>query len=141
MFIKTHCPVCGNKVYHDIRLSALEHLLFEGEKQACKYVIENIKVQDSLTEEELVRNILHSLQKIIYDGIEVEILIGVLEENYGVTEACCKDLIERIQLELQMYCPDRKRLYFADPEELGSYTKKTTSNLVFDSFSVYFISF
>ncbi|MCC4770735.1 hypothetical protein FXV91_11255 [Methanosarcina sp. DH2] len=128
-------------MYHDIRLSALEHLLFEGEKQACRYVIENIKVQDSLTEEELVRNILHSLQKIIYDGIEVEILIGVLEENYGVTEACCKDLIEKIQLELQMYCPDRKRLYFADPEELGSYTKKTTSNLVFDSFSVYFISF
>lgn len=141
MFIKTHCPVCGNEIYHDIRLSTLEHFLFEGEKQAYKYVIENIEVQDSLTEEELVRNILQSLQKIIYDGIEVEVLIGILEENYGVTGNCCRDLIERIQLELEMYCPDRKRLYFADPKELGSYTKKTTSDLAFDSFSVYFIYF
>jgi hypothetical protein len=141
MFIKTHCPVCGNEIYHDIRLSALEHLLFEGERQACRYVIENIEVQDSLTEEELVRNILQSLQKIIYNGIEVEVLIGILEENYGVTGTCCRDLIERIQLELEMYCPDRKRLYFADPGELGSYTKKTIADLTFDSFSVYFISF
>ncbi len=89
-------------------------------------MVENIKVTDSLTEEELVRNILQGLRRVINDGIEVEVLAGILKENYGVTGACCSGLIEKIQLELGMYCPDRKRLYFADPEELGSYTKKVT---------------
>ncbi|MPM80940.1 hypothetical protein SDC9_127991 [bioreactor metagenome] len=129
MFIKIHCPVCGSDMYHDIRLSALEYLHFEGEMEACRYVIKNIEVQDSLTEEELVRSILYSLQKVIHDGIKIETLIEALEANYGVTGNCCMEIIERIQIELGMYCPDRKRLYFADPGESGSYTKK--NNLYF----------
>jgi hypothetical protein len=95
--------------------------------KACRYLVENIKVTDSLTEDELVRNILQGLQRVINDGIEVEILAEILKENYGVTGSCCSGIIERIQLELGMYCPDKKRLYFADPEDLGSYTKKVTS--------------
>lgn len=133
MFIKIHCPVCGSDMYHDIRLSALEYLHFEGETEACRYVIKNIEIQDSLTEEELVRCILQSLQKVIYDGIEVETLIEVLEENYGVTGSCCMEIIEKIQLELGMYCPDRKRLYFADPGEPGNYTKENTLYFLFES--------
>ncbi|AKB37884.1 hypothetical protein MSSAC_3294 [Methanosarcina siciliae C2J] len=135
MFLKIHCPVCGAEMYHDIRLSALEHLHFEGERQACRYVVENIEIQDSLTEEELVRSILQSLQKVIHDGIEVETLIGILEENYGVTGSCCMELIEKIKLELDMYCPDRKRLYFADLGETGSYAKRKTLYFLSDSFS------
>ena len=127
MFIKAHCPVCGTDVYHNVRLHALEHLNFEGEGQACRYMVENIRVTDSLTEDELIGNILQSLQRVIIDGIEVEILAGILKENYGVTVSCCSGIIERIQLELGMYCPDKKRLYFADPEDLGSYTRKVTS--------------
>lgn len=141
MFIKTHCPVCGNKVYHEVRLFALEQLHFEGERQACRYVIENIEVRDSLTEEELVRSILQGLHKIVHDGIEVDVLIEVLQENYGITGPCCRDLIERIQLELNMYCPDRKRLYFAEPEEPGDYMKKSFSYIALDSFSFYPDSF
>ncbi|MCQ1534804.1 hypothetical protein FTO70_03680 [Methanosarcina sp. KYL-1] len=41
MFIKAHCPVCGTDLYQNIRLHALEHLHFEGEKQAYRYAIEN----------------------------------------------------------------------------------------------------
>ena len=126
MFIKAHCPVCGTDAFHNVRLHALEHLTFEREGQACRYMVENIEVTDSLTEEELVRNILQGMRRVIKDGIEVEVLAGILKENYGVTGACCRGLIEKIQLELGMYCPDRKRLYFADPEELGSYTKTVT---------------
>ncbi|WP_196296992.1 hypothetical protein [Methanosarcina barkeri] len=126
MFIKARCPVCGTNVYHNIRLHTLEHLNFEGDKQACRYMVENIEVTDSLTEEEFVRNILQGLQRVIHDGIEVEVLAGILKENYGITGTCCSGLIERIQLELDMYCPDRKKLYFADPEELGSYSKRNS---------------
>jgi hypothetical protein len=132
MFVKAHCPVCGTNVYHNIRLHALEKRNFAGEGQACRYTVENINVTDSLTEDELIRNILQGLQSVIDDGIEVEILSGILRENYGVTESCCSGIIERIQLELGMYCPDKKKLYFADPEELGSYTKNVTSSLVLD---------
>jgi|GEM_PF-794045 len=133
MFIKAHCPVCGIDVYHNIRLQALENLNFEGEVQACRYAVENIEITDSLTEEEFVRDILQSLQRVIHDGIEVEVLSGILKENYGVTGACCSELIEKIELELGMYCPDRKKLYFADPEELGSYAKKSTYLFTLDS--------
>ena len=128
MFVKAHCPVCGTDVYHNIRLHSLEHLSFEGEGQACRYAVENIKIIDSLTEDELIMQILQGLQRVINDGIEVEILSGILKENYGVTEACCNEIIERIQLELGMYCPDKKRLYFADP--LGSYTKTATFSFI-----------
>jgi hypothetical protein len=133
MFIKAHCPVCDTDVYHNVRLHAMEHLNFEGEGQACRYMVENIKVTDSLTEDELVRNILQSLQKVINDGIEIEVLAGILKENYGITGVCCSGLIDRVQLELGVYCPDRKRLYFADPEELGSYAKKVTSLFALDN--------
>lgn len=133
MFVKAHCPVCGTDVYHNIRLHALEHLNFEVERQACRYAIENIEVTDTLTEDELIRDILQGLQRVIKDGIEVEILAGILKDNYGVTEACCSQIIEKIQLELGMYCPDKKKLYFADPEELGSYTKKATSSFALDN--------
>lgn len=135
MFVKAHCPVCGTDVYHNIRLHALEYLNFEGEEQACRYAVESIKVTDSLTEDEIIRYILEGLQKVINDGIEVEILAGILRENYGITGACCCGIIERIQLELGMYCPDQKRLYFADPEDLGSYTKKASSSFVLEKLS------
>lgn len=141
MFVKINCPVCGSEAYHNISLSTLEHMNFEGEKQAYRYIIENIEVKGSLPEEDFIRSILQGMRKIIYDGIEVEVLRGILEENYGVTGACCMDLIERIQLELDMYCPDRKRLYFAETEELGSYTKKKTFYLTLDPFSTYLTCF
>jgi len=124
MFIKAPCPVCGSQAYYDIRLSALEYLHFEGEKQACIYIIENIEVKYSLPEEEFVEGILRGVQEIVHDGIQVEFLIKVLGENYGVAGSCCMDLIEKIKLELDMYCPDNKRLYFAESEEPGSYMKR-----------------
>lgn len=61
----------------------------------------------------------------VIDVLEDELLFkleattGILKENYEVTGVCCRELIERIQLELDMYCPDRKRLYFVDSEESG----------------------
>jgi hypothetical protein len=112
MFIKAHCPVCDTDVYHNIRLHALEHLQFEGEKEVCRYAVESVEVIDSLIEQEMIREVLQGLHRIIHDGIEVKVLAGILKENYGITGACCRELIERIQLELDMYCPDRKRLYF-----------------------------
>jgi hypothetical protein len=117
MFIKAHCPVCGTDVYHNIRLHALEHLYFEGEKEACRYAVESIEVTDTLTEKELVKDILQGLHGIIHDGIEIEVLAGILKENYGITGVCCMEIIERIQLELDMYSPDMKKLYYVHQDD------------------------
>lgn len=75
---------------------------FEGEKEFCRYAVESIEVADTLTEEELVRNVLQGLERIIHDGIEVKVLAGILKENYGITGICCREFIERIQLELDI---------------------------------------
>ena len=112
MFIKAHCPVCDTYIYHNIKLHALEHLHFEGEREACRYTVESVEVTDTLTEKELVKDILQGLHGIIHDGIEIEVLAGILKEDYGITEICCMEIIEKIQLELNMYCPDMKKLYY-----------------------------
>jgi len=116
MYVKARCPVCSTDVFHDIRVKSFKHRHFEGDLQAYKYMVKNIEITDTLTEKELIKDILQSLQKIIHDGIEVEVLAGILKENYGITGACCRGLIERIQLELDMYCPDMKKLYFVESD-------------------------
>ncbi|MPN36116.1 hypothetical protein SDC9_183621 [bioreactor metagenome] len=83
-----------------------------GNIQTYRIEIKNIEITDTLTEEDLIKDILQSLQKIIHNGIEVKVLAGILKENYGITEPCCRGLIEKIQLELNMYSPDMKTLYF-----------------------------
>jgi hypothetical protein len=112
MYIKAHCPVCSTDIFHNIIIKSAKHRHFTGDIQAYRYTIKNIDITDTLTEKDLIKDILQSLQKIIHDGIEIEALAGILKENYGITGPCCRELIERIQLELDMYCPDRKRLYF-----------------------------
>ncbi len=46
MFI-AHCPACSTDVYHKIRLHALKYLNFEGEKEVCRYAVENVEVTDT----------------------------------------------------------------------------------------------
>ncbi|MDD3417487.1 MAG: hypothetical protein PHY47_26430, partial [Lachnospiraceae bacterium] len=71
MYVKAHCPVCGTDVYHNVRLHALEYLNFEGEGegQACRYVVENVEVTGSFTEDEMIGDVLRGLQGVITDGI------------------------------------------------------------------------
>lgn len=79
-------------------------------------MVESVEVVDALTEKDIVRDILQGLHRIIHDGIEIEVLVGILKENYGITGVCCRELIERIKLELDMYCPDMKKLYFVESD-------------------------
>ncbi|WP_048065460.1 hypothetical protein [Methanosarcina acetivorans] len=110
MYVKARCPVCGTDVYHDIFVHVQKYRRFGS--QSHKYRVTKIKIQDSQSEDELKYNILQNLSNLVYNGIEIEILDGILKENYGVTGDCCRDLIERIKIELNMYCPDMKKLYF-----------------------------
>ena len=112
MYIRARCPVCGTDVYHDIFVHVQKYRHFEGNIQSHRYTVKNIESIDSQSEDELVYNILQKLNNLIHDGIEIEVLVGILKEDYGIAGACCRDLIERIKLELDMYCPDMKKLYY-----------------------------
>jgi hypothetical protein len=41
-------------------------------------------------------------------------LCHVLKEYFGVVVVCCCDLIQRMEIELDMYCPDQEHLYFIE---------------------------
>jgi hypothetical protein len=114
MYIKARCPVCGTDVYHDATVHTLRRRCIVEDTFVYQYTVNKIKITDSQSEDELIHNILQSLQKIIHDGIEIEVLAGILKEDYYITEACCRGFIERIKIELDMYCPDMKKLYFVE---------------------------
>ena len=114
MYVRTHCPVCGTEQYHNIKLHALETKQFSDLCNAARYAVEYIEVSDTLTEEEFARDILRSMRLHVHDGVDVRELCNVLKNTYGIAAAHCCDLIQRIKIELGMYCPDRKHLYYVD---------------------------
>lgn len=78
------------------------------------YTIEDISIDETLTAEKFVRSVLCTVHGYIRDGIEVSELCQILRKYYGIASAYCCDLIQRIKIELDMYCPDHKRLYFVN---------------------------
>jgi hypothetical protein len=77
-----------------------------------RYLIENIDVDETISEEEMARSVLQELRSYVYDGITTYELCRVLKESFGVVAAYCCDLIQLMKIELDMYCPDRQHLYF-----------------------------
>lgn len=86
---------------------------FDDYTAACRYTINKIEVTDSVSEEELASTILYEIQNQIEDGVSVRQLCRIITDYYGVASNYCCDLIQRIKLELGMYCPDGGHLYYA----------------------------
>ena len=112
MYVKTQCPVCGTEQYHNIKLHALETKQFTDLETVTRYAVEYIEVSDTVTEEELAREVLESMRPDVHDGVEVRELCRILKKYYGVTAAYCCDLVLRLKIEMDMYCPDRRHLFF-----------------------------
>jgi hypothetical protein len=112
MFAKAVCPVCKEEIICDIEISAFEHRPFSSVERALQYTIDNVEVAQTLTEDELMKDILTSLRKKISDGIEIDVLEDILKEKYGIVGACCKGMVDKIKIELGMYSPDRVKLYY-----------------------------
>lgn len=113
MFIRTRCTRCNNPDYHDVKLQALEHTVFDDLTQAYRYTVEYIEVADTLSEEEMAALIMRELRGQIRQGIEIQELCRIIKEFFGVAANYCCDIIQRIKLEAGMYCPDRIHLYYA----------------------------
>ncbi len=113
MFIRTCCTNCNNADFHNVKLHALEHTVFDDLTHACRYAIERIEVADTLSEEEMAARIMQELKGLIRNGVDIKELCRVVKEYFGVAAKYCCDIIQRIKLEVGMYCPDRKHLYYA----------------------------
>ena len=107
MYIKTKCAYCRKNSFHDVEV--------QGFRRGNKYSLIRARVTDNVTEEELLEQILRMAGEYIYDGIKISELCQLLRNNFGISPDYFCDLIERIKLELDMYCPDHERLYYANP--------------------------
>ncbi|WP_135612198.1 hypothetical protein [Methanococcoides sp. AM1] len=74
--------------------------------------IDEPEICDSVNEEEFARLILRELEGYVYDGMTTREFCKLLKKNFGVAAKYCCDLIQRMKIELDMYCPDRQHLYF-----------------------------
>ncbi|AAM07194.1 hypothetical protein [Methanosarcina acetivorans] len=107
MYIKSKCPVCGSNNFHNVQVRI--------EETRKNLSLKDVNVTDTVTDEELAREVLHGLKPHVCDGITIRELCRVIKKYYGVAAAYCCDLVSRLKIEMGMYCPDRRHLYFVSP--------------------------
>ncbi len=110
MYIKTICPVCGEPVCHDLLIREKVKLSKVPETE-----IIDVQVLDSCTVDELSHEVLMSLSRYVYNGISTNELCRILKDKFRILERYCCDIVQRLKIELDMYCPDRQHLYFVAP--------------------------
>jgi len=71
-----------------------------------------VETTETISEDELVRNILEST--CISDGIGMYELYETLKTCFGISPQVIHEIVDRIKIELDMYCPDREHLYFVN---------------------------
>lgn len=108
MYIRTICPTCGEVLYHNLRIHEWETI--SGSNSTRE--ITDIETLDSCTAEDLSHEILQVLSNHIYDGIPTNELCRILKEKFGILARHCCDIVQRLKIELDMYCPDHQHLYF-----------------------------
>lgn len=89
-----------------------------------RYLIENIDVNETNSEEEMQDLCSKNFRGYVYDGITTYELCHILKEYFGVVAVYCCDLIQRIKLEMDMYCPDHQHLYFVEPSYLDRFSSQ-----------------
>ena len=89
-------------------------IIEEIKNKNSTYILEDIDVRETVTEDQLVRDVLRELMEHIYNGISISELCRILKDNFGILSRYCCDLIQSLKIELDMYCPDREHLYFVE---------------------------
>jgi transposase len=105
MYIKTKCK-CGRQNFHNVSVRVRQ--------DGSDLELDGIDVKDSVEAEQLAREILLELQGYVYDGITTRQLCKVLKDNFGVAFQYCCDIVQRLKIELDMYCPDKQHLYYVE---------------------------
>ena len=105
MYFKTKCK-CGRVHFHNVGVSVLQ----EGKTLE----LDGINLVDSVEAEKLALDILRDLQGYVYDGITTRQLCKLLKDKFGVAFQYCCDIVQRLKIELDMYCPDKQHLYYVE---------------------------
>ncbi|MBE0522485.1 MAG: hypothetical protein IBX39_09515 [Candidatus Methanoperedenaceae archaeon] len=113
MYIRTSCSNCKKIEYHNVKIDAIETMVFNDYEKASSYIIKNINVCDSVSEEELAERVLKEIKPMLQDGTNIIELCRIIQSCFGVASTYCCDLIQRIKLEAGMYSPDKAHLYYA----------------------------
>lgn len=104
MYLQTKCPVCNECAYHNIRLHVRNNYTTR------EIEVTAAEITDTCTTEELVGSVLHELATHVYNGITTRELCKILKEQFGILAQYCCDIVQRLKLELDMYCPDHLHL-------------------------------
>ena len=62
--------------------------------------------------QEFAHCILYKLSNHMYDGITTDEFCKLLKKHFGVASKYCCDFIQKLKIEMDMYCPDHQHLYF-----------------------------
>lgn len=76
--------------------------------------IKMVETTETISEEDLVLNIMRSVSNHVTDGMAIYELCETLKTCFEISPGHVCDLMQKIKIELDMYCPDRKHLYFVN---------------------------
>jgi hypothetical protein len=95
--------VCGDVEFLNVKVQIIE--------KRSGPQIKGIELTDALTEQDMINQIIRTVSGQIDDGIEISYLRKILTSCFGIAPCHTYDLVERIKIELNLYCPDQKHLY------------------------------
>ncbi|MDA0525606.1 hypothetical protein [Methanococcoides alaskense] len=110
MYTKLPCPECGSENYHDLSFWIIQEIK-AGKPSAH---VDEVYAEDSVTAEQLAQSVIQELRPFMDDGMTTDEFCKLLKKYFGVASRYCCDLIQRMMIELDMYCPDHEHLYFVE---------------------------
>lgn len=108
MYVPNKCSKCGQIDYQNLHFEIIEEI----RKGKSTFTVDDITVRDTVSHEELAQAIVTELRPFMHDGMTTDEFCKLLKKYFGVASRYCCDLIQRMKIELDMYCPDRQHLYF-----------------------------
>lgn len=106
MFIKTQCVHCGETNLHDVNVRGMEETYFKNKNELKIFTIDNISVNETITEEDLIKSILKTLQKYKKLYLEKEELTDILKNLFGISYELAAEIVEKIKCENESLSTD-----------------------------------
>ncbi len=101
LYVKCECSDYKQKIINNICLS-FEEEKFSSEKEFQNYVLDNVNMTESVTENTFLDDIHNITKKYINEGVSVEDLREILKIAFGLSGTYCYDALQRIQNETDL---------------------------------------
>lgn len=106
------------------KCSCFEEYSYNSTSLKSPYIEQDVEENTcEITVDQFFQQSIGELRQYIYDGIELFHLCKILQDKFRVRKDCCCATIEYLKLQLDMYCPDKKHLYFIDKSNLDDRAK------------------